>query len=247
MATTDNKIINGSGLSELSSQIKSYVNDKTEISVGAVAPTDNKIKLWVDTSATGSTSANEVSFNNANTGLTATNVQSALEEINSDLVGSEQVQEMIDNSTLEPLESPTVVDIVFKASEIYDGSQDWLLSAVNNNNLGQIDFLLECDIEIPAELSKNAVQIIYRTNGTVSYGGKPVHFKKGHTYSFMLMTSNATYWTSMAESFVRNSYRVEIPYGQPILVCPHSNAYPRKLYQMVDITPVVANGNEVAY
>lgn len=53
MATTDNKIINGSGLSELSSQIKSYVNDKTEISVGATAPTDNKIKLWVDTSATG--------------------------------------------------------------------------------------------------------------------------------------------------------------------------------------------------
>lgn len=53
MAITDNKIINGSGLSELSSQIKSYVNDKTEISVGAVAPTDNKIKLWVDTSATG--------------------------------------------------------------------------------------------------------------------------------------------------------------------------------------------------
>lgn len=47
------KILNGSGLSELSSQIKSYVNDKTEISVGAVAPTDNKIKLWVDTSATG--------------------------------------------------------------------------------------------------------------------------------------------------------------------------------------------------
>ena len=53
MATTDNKIINGSGLSKLSSQIKSYVNDKTEISVGATAPTDNKIKLWVDTSATG--------------------------------------------------------------------------------------------------------------------------------------------------------------------------------------------------
>lgn len=96
MAT--DKILNGSGLSELSSQIKSYVNDKTEISVGAVAPTDNKIKLWVDTSATGSTSANEVSFNNADTGLTATNVQLALEEINSDLVGSEQVQEMIDNN-----------------------------------------------------------------------------------------------------------------------------------------------------
>lgn len=98
MATTDNKIINGSGLSELSSQIKSYINDKTEISVGATAPTDNKIKLWVDTSATGSTSANEVSFKNTDTGLTATNVQSALEEINSDLVGSEQVQEMIDNN-----------------------------------------------------------------------------------------------------------------------------------------------------
>lgn len=53
MATQD-KIINGSGLSELSSQIKSYVNDKTEISVGVSAPTDNKVKLWVDTSATGS-------------------------------------------------------------------------------------------------------------------------------------------------------------------------------------------------
>ena len=53
MATQD-KIINGIGLSKLSSQIKSYVNDKTEISVGVSAPTDNKVKLWVDTSATGS-------------------------------------------------------------------------------------------------------------------------------------------------------------------------------------------------
>lgn len=60
MATQD-KIINGSGLSELSSQIKSYVNDKTEISVGVNTPTDNKIKLWVDTSATGSL---DVSWNN---------------------------------------------------------------------------------------------------------------------------------------------------------------------------------------
>ena len=60
MATTDNKIINGSGLSKLSSQIKSYVNDKTEISVGATAPTDNKIKLWVDTSATGGVAWNDI-------------------------------------------------------------------------------------------------------------------------------------------------------------------------------------------
>lgn len=60
MATTDNKIINGSGLSKLSSQIKSYVNDKTEISVGATAPTDNKIKLWVDTSATGGIAWNDI-------------------------------------------------------------------------------------------------------------------------------------------------------------------------------------------
>lgn len=60
MATTDNKIINGSGLSKLSSQIKSYVNDKTEISVGAVAPTDTKIKLWVDTSATGGVAWNDI-------------------------------------------------------------------------------------------------------------------------------------------------------------------------------------------
>ena len=60
MATTDNKIINGSGLSKLSSQIKSYVNDKTEISVGAIAPTDNKIKLWVDTSATGGVAWNDI-------------------------------------------------------------------------------------------------------------------------------------------------------------------------------------------
>lgn len=58
MAT--DKILNGSGLSELSSQIKSYVNDKTEISVGAVAPTDNKIKLWVDTSATGGVAWNDI-------------------------------------------------------------------------------------------------------------------------------------------------------------------------------------------
>lgn len=58
MAT--DKILNGSGLSKLSSQIKSYVNDKTEISVGATAPTDTKIKLWVDTSATGGVAWNDI-------------------------------------------------------------------------------------------------------------------------------------------------------------------------------------------
>ena len=53
MAITDNKIINGSGLSELSSQIKSYVNGKivNEVYVGDTAPTDPKAKLWVDISA----------------------------------------------------------------------------------------------------------------------------------------------------------------------------------------------------
>ena len=53
MAITDNKIINGSGLSELSSQIKSYVNSKIvdEVYVGDTAPPDPKAKLWVDTSA----------------------------------------------------------------------------------------------------------------------------------------------------------------------------------------------------
>lgn len=53
MAITDNKIINGSGLSELSSKIKSYVNSKIvdEVYVGDTAPTDPKAKLWVDTSA----------------------------------------------------------------------------------------------------------------------------------------------------------------------------------------------------
>ena len=53
MAITDNKIINGSGLSKLSSQIKSYVNSKIvdEVYVGDTAPTDPKAKLWVDTSA----------------------------------------------------------------------------------------------------------------------------------------------------------------------------------------------------
>ena len=50
MATTDNKIINGSGLSELSSQIKSYVNNKSEIAIGDTAPTNANIKIWVDTS-----------------------------------------------------------------------------------------------------------------------------------------------------------------------------------------------------
>lgn len=220
------KVLNEQGLTHLWSKIE----DKIAAGGGSSNPT-----------------AANVSFDNTGTGLEATNVQAALTEINTDLVGSEEVQQMIDTSTLEPLESPTAVDIVFKASEIYDGtSQAWLLSAVNNKNGAKIDFLLECDIEIPAEMSKNTVQIVYRTNGTVNYG-EVVHFKKGHTYSFMLMTSNATYWTSMAEPFVRNSNRSEIPYGQPILVCPFPNTYPRRVYQVVDVTPVVADGNEVSY
>lgn len=57
MTTTDNKLINGSGLSALSSQIKSFVENKItdEVYVGATIPTDDKIKLWVDTNATPTT------------------------------------------------------------------------------------------------------------------------------------------------------------------------------------------------
>ena len=63
MATTDNKIINGSGLSELSSQIKSYVNNKSEIAIGTTAPTDTNIKIWVDTSIA-ETPATSISWDN---------------------------------------------------------------------------------------------------------------------------------------------------------------------------------------
>lgn len=63
MATTDNKIINGSGLSELSSQIKSYVNNKSEIAIGTTAPTDTNIKIWIDTSIA-ETPATSISWDN---------------------------------------------------------------------------------------------------------------------------------------------------------------------------------------
>lgn len=63
MATTNNKLINGSGLSELSSQIKSYVNNKSEIAVGATAPTNADIKIWVDTSIA-DTPATSISWEN---------------------------------------------------------------------------------------------------------------------------------------------------------------------------------------
>ena len=63
MATTDNKIINGSGLSELSSQIKSYVNNKSEIAIGDTAPTNANIKIWVDTSIA-ETPATSISWDN---------------------------------------------------------------------------------------------------------------------------------------------------------------------------------------
>lgn len=63
MATTNNKLINGSGLSELSSQIKSYVDNKSEIAVGATAPTNADIKIWVDTSIA-DTPATSISWEN---------------------------------------------------------------------------------------------------------------------------------------------------------------------------------------
>lgn len=46
----------------------------------------------------GGGTAADISFDNAGTGLAATNVQAALVEINEDLVGSEEVQDMIDEN-----------------------------------------------------------------------------------------------------------------------------------------------------
>lgn len=78
MATTNNKLINGSGLSELSSQIKSYVDNKSEIAIGTTAPTDSDIKIWVDTSADG-TSTSSISWNDITDKPTIPTKVSALE------------------------------------------------------------------------------------------------------------------------------------------------------------------------
>lgn len=75
----------------------------TEVA-GKVKPDGTTITITEDgtISAVGGSggggTAADVSFDNSGTGLAATNVQSALVEINEDLVGSEEVQDMIDTN-----------------------------------------------------------------------------------------------------------------------------------------------------
>lgn len=72
----------------------------------------------------GGGTAADISFDNSGTGLAATNVQAALVEINEDLVGSEEVQNMIDENLIldwghiQWLSSSYPRGTIFKASEI---------------------------------------------------------------------------------------------------------------------------------
>lgn len=258
------KFLNEEGLTHLWGKIKETNSTPlaTTETVGKVKPDGTTITVDEDGtihSAGGSNSASDVSFDNTDTGLEATNVQSALVEINEDLVGSEQVQEMIDENVLEPLVSPTET-IVIEVNEI-PTTQDWLFSQLIPYR-GTVNFILKWNADDWAEEEQNnVVGCIYRTSGTVDYTSG-VNFLKGHIYSCMLVSNKATYWQNMPESFVRNSNNSSnIPYGQPILICPMPFSYPRYLYQMVDITPYnqtqvdelaekinsLVDGNEVSY
>lgn len=223
--------------------------DDTTAQTGA-SNVQDAIDYLVENGSGGGGTAADISFDNAGTGLAATNVQSALVEINEDLVGSEEVQDMIDTSTTEPFVSHSTNHslLTVKSSEIYDGTNIPTLYTWCMQN-SRRDFLLECDIDIPTSVPAgpyNGIGVIYRTTGAVNCTSG-THFKQGHTYSFMFLSNNATSWSMFPQAFVRNIDVQEIPYGQPILISPNANGYPRDLYQVVDVTPVVADGNEVSY
>lgn len=232
------------------------------------------IDYLVENGSGGASTAAEVSFDNEGTGLAATNVQAALEEINDDLVGSEEVQAMIYDNLDIQFESqgyagyPSSSGKILKASE-FVGNNNPFTNITLFYQYGPVliewdkeDYSLKANKDSFTHLAKinSAGQFVGNDN---SYTNADVVLQQGHIYRFL------NFYSATGEVLVRAAqyFNVGFYYGNKVnyaflgdkfgafilqncadntTVIPGNGTVYNALF-VWDVTPVVPNGNEVAY
>lgn len=256
--------------------------DDTTAQTGASNVQDAIDYLVQNGSGGGASTAADISFDNSGTGLVATNVQAALVEINEDLVGSEEVQDMIsENLTFSGTNIRTEVSTnvstygnIRKASEIENIATD--IFTANSIFADEGFVFIEWDIaDANFSTVKGAMQHILYLSDTSATAGSycfadigtsstmDIQLKQGHIYKVKACDNyfpeniykqfpsfNAGYeWGANlilpipgggAACIIKNQ-------GGSMYTVPTSGNIAMYLTLIWDVTPVVADGNEVSY
>lgn len=222
----------------------------------------------------GGGTAADISFDNAGTGLAATNVQAALVEINEDLVGSEEVQDMIYENldfTADFFYAgyPSSFNKILKASE-FIGTNNPFTNITLFYQYGPIliewdkdDYSFKDNKDIMTNLVRNYNGRFYVN--TATYSNANIVLQNGHIYRFwslynvagsdlirlaiacnvgMFYGNNLNYAVlgDKFGAFVLQNKAVTA--SAPIYIEPTDNYMALFVW---DATPLVTDGNEVAY
>ena len=232
----------------------------------------------------GGGTAADISFDNAGTGLAATNVQSALVEINEDLVGSEEVQDMISENLTGyvPEASLTAISDWANASTIFTDGADIFKRYRKSSSTAEFIYWDLDDAYYDNCTQKANLIVGYNTQLNVSCTGisyPNLKVQKGHYYKvysrfydsveelyFMLRIINADtiLWSYNYDNDTQRARVKIIPGSRMVFLNTNAailtSSYP--LWQELgaalgsnqggyilieDVTPVVADGNEVSY
>lgn len=222
----------------------------------------------------GGGTAADISFDNAGTGLAATNVQAALVEINEDLVGSEEVQDMIYENldfTADFFYAgyPSSFNKILKASE-FIGTNNPFTNTTLFYQYGPIliewdkdDYSFKDNKDITTNLVRNYNGRFYVN--TATYSNANIVLQNGHIYRFWSLYNVAGsdlirlaiacnvgmfYGNNLNYAVLGDKFGAfvlqnkAVTASTPIYIEPTNNYVALFVW---DATPLVTDGNEVSY
>lgn len=249
--------------------------DDTTAQTGA-SNVQDAIDYLVENGSGGGGTAADISFDNSGTGLAATNVQAALVEIENDQVGSEEVQDMIDEKANQLYKLLPSLSLQFnrygkeiiKASEQAEG----LTNAVLRNPNIYVNKVIYWDKE-PETSSRSFASYSNLASNTINdSGGGQWITEKNHYYLISQLWSDPNQIKEVVDNYLYILSRYGLKMQATVSNIPLSkqrgyniiynsasgSAY---LYLLIDVTPnnndrltaleekinSLVDGNEVAY
>lgn len=228
--------------------------DDTTAQTGASNVQDAIDYLVENGSGGGGGTAADISFDNEGTGLAATNVQSALTEINEDLVGSEEVQDMIDEKANQLYKLLPTISLQFnrygkeiiKASEQAEG----LTNKVLRNPSIYVDKVIYWDKE-PETSSRSFASYPNLGSNTINNsGGGQWVTEKNHYYLISQLWFNVDEIKEVVDNYLYILDRYGLNSQNAIIIGPLSKnkgyniiydnslgSNSTYLYLLIDVTP----------
>ena len=248
--------------------------DDTTAQTGASNVQDAIDYLVENGSGGGGGTAADVSFDNSGTGLAATNVQSALVEINEDLVGSEEVQDMIYENldfTADFFYAgyPSSFNKILKASE-FIGTNNPFTNITLFYQYGPIliewdkdDYSFKDNKDIMTNLVRDYNGRFYVN--TATYSNANIVLQNGHIYRFWSLYNVAGsdlirlaiacnvgmfYGNNLNYAVLGDKFGAFVLQNKAVTASAPIYIEPTDNYTALfvwDATPLVTDGNEVSY